>query len=379
MIRASKPYADFPLTLHRNRQWCKKIRGKLRYFGTDWQEALDLFLNQRDDLYAGRTPRTGDEPTLGLAMDQFLSAKKLAEQAGEITARTYAEYEETCDKIAASVGADRLLTDIAVNDLEKLRSDLGRGKRGQLSAVVVKNELTRARSLFLYANEHLSERAIQYRRALRSPDRRLIRKAANERGPRMFEAKEIKAMLKAAPVQLRAMIYLSINCGFGNSDCGTLPVAKVDLKTGWHHYWRPKTHNERRCPLWPETVKAVKAAMEDRPKTVTDEAKGLVFVTTFGNPWTNAEERTDNAISAAFRKLLIDLGIYRKNVTTFYSLRRTLETIGATAGEQVALDFIMGHCGQDMASVYRQKVFDKPLRKVTDHVRAWLNGRKKIV
>jgi hypothetical protein len=100
-------------------------------FGTDWQEALGLFLKQRDDLYAGHTPRNGDEPTLGLAMDQFLSAKKLAEPAGEITRQTYAEYEEAGDSIAASIGAGRLLTDIAVSDLEKLRSNLGQGKRGR--------------------------------------------------------------------------------------------------------------------------------------------------------------------------------------------------------------------------------------------------------
>lgn len=70
-----------------------------------------------------------------------------------------------------------------------------------------------------------------------------------------------------------------------------------------------------------------------------------------------------------------ELCIYRKNVTTFYSLRRTFETIGAACGEQVAVDHIMGHLDQSMASVYRQKTFDKPLLKVSNHVRAWLLGR----
>ena len=54
-----KPFDSFPLTAHPNGQWCKKIRGRLHYFGpwTDWQGALDLFQGQKDDLYAGRTPR----------------------------------------------------------------------------------------------------------------------------------------------------------------------------------------------------------------------------------------------------------------------------------------------------------------------------------
>ena len=36
-------------------------------------------------------------------------------------------------------------------------------------------------------------------------------------------------MIDAAGVQLQAMIFLGINCGFGNADCGTLPLSAVDL------------------------------------------------------------------------------------------------------------------------------------------------------
>jgi hypothetical protein len=55
----SKPSPDFPLTAHPNDQWCKRIKGKLHYFGSweEWQEALTPFQEQRDDRYAGRTPR----------------------------------------------------------------------------------------------------------------------------------------------------------------------------------------------------------------------------------------------------------------------------------------------------------------------------------
>lgn len=75
-----KPYDEFPLTAHPNGQWCKKIRGKLHYFGPweEWQEALASFQEDRDDLYAGRTPRRrGDGPTLAELMDRFLYSKKL--------------------------------------------------------------------------------------------------------------------------------------------------------------------------------------------------------------------------------------------------------------------------------------------------------------
>ena len=56
----------------------------------------------------------------------------------------------------------------------------------------------------------------------------------------------------------------------------------------------------------------------------------------------------------------------------FGALRHTFETIGGEAKDQVAVDHIMGHARDDMASVYRERISDERLRAVTDHVRAWL-------
>ncbi len=36
----------FPLTLHPTGQYCKKINGKLYYFGSDKKQALEKYLNQ---------------------------------------------------------------------------------------------------------------------------------------------------------------------------------------------------------------------------------------------------------------------------------------------------------------------------------------------
>jgi len=41
-IRSDK----FPLTLHKTGQYCKKIKGKFYYFGSDKQQALERYRNR---------------------------------------------------------------------------------------------------------------------------------------------------------------------------------------------------------------------------------------------------------------------------------------------------------------------------------------------
>ena len=58
-VKPTKPYAEIPLTAHPAGHRCKKIRGRIHYFGpwSDPEAALASYLPQKDDLHAGRTPR----------------------------------------------------------------------------------------------------------------------------------------------------------------------------------------------------------------------------------------------------------------------------------------------------------------------------------
>src|SRR5262249_15489440 len=141
----------------------------------------------------------------------------------------------------------------------------------------------------------------------RRPSAKVMRKHRKEQGPKMFEAAEVKPMLAAAGQPLRTMILLGINCGYGNSDLGTLPLTALDLKRGWLSYARPKTGIDRRCPLWPETIKALREWLKVRPEAKKAEHAGLVFLTVTGDSW--AKQTMDNPISKETRKLLDKLGI----------------------------------------------------------------------
>jgi integrase len=224
--------------------------------------------------------------------------------------------------------------------------------------------------VFKYAYDAaLIDKPMRYGPTFKRPSKKMLRMARRAKGQRMFEAPGIRRMIGAAPAHLRAMILLGVNCGFGNHDVGTLPRNALHLDTGWVDFPRPKTAVERRCPLWPETVAALRVAIAKRPEPRDPGDGDLVFVTKYGKRWSTGSKA--NPISAECRKLLKKLGLHRPGLG-FYSLRHTFATIAAGSRDQVAVDAIMGHADASIAAVYRERIDDDRLRVVTDQVRQWL-------
>src|SRR6516162_4137567 len=108
--KPTKPYPEFPLFPHASGQWAKKIRGKMHYFGqwVDPDAALTRYLEQRDDLHAGRRPRLDPEAvTIKDIANSFLNAKKSLLDAGELSPHTFADYRQVCDLVVAHLGKAR--------------------------------------------------------------------------------------------------------------------------------------------------------------------------------------------------------------------------------------------------------------------------------
>lgn len=371
--KPAKPYDGFPLFAHATGRWAKKIRGKLHYFGpwADADAALAKYLDQRDALHAGRTPRpTGDGLTLHALCNRFCEAKERQADAGDITRRSFVDYHSSCATVMASLGKNRLVEDIASDDFESLRAALAK----RCNPNTLGNEVQRIRTLFKYAYDAgLIDKPMRFGPTFKRPAKRILRAERQRKGERMFEARQIRRLLKAAPQPLKAMILLGINCGFGNHDCGTLPISAIDLKGGWINYPRPKTAIERRCPLWPETVAAIQDAIDRRPEPHDPDNAGLAFITKYGEPW--AKETTDNPVTKEMRKLLGKLDLHRPGLG-FYALRHGFETIAGGCRDQVAVNAIMGHADASMSAAYRERIEDERLVRASNHVRRWLFRRE---
>ena len=90
--RPKKPNPSCPLAAHPNGQWCKKIRGKVHFFGVwaDAQTALERHHAVTANLHAGRAPRfssvSGQGLTVKVVCNGVLSRQKEKLDGGEIRA-----------------------------------------------------------------------------------------------------------------------------------------------------------------------------------------------------------------------------------------------------------------------------------------------------
>ena len=393
--KPKKPYSDFPLSPHARGQWQKKINGKIHYFGRwgnlvngemvrilgdGWQDALAIYKAQADDLHAGKTPKAklvngkiekepeSSELRVKDLCNRFLTSKHRQLEESGISNLTFKEYKATCERIARVLGKDRLVYDLSPDDFATLRSDIAKS----WGPVRLGNEVQRVRTVFKYGyDNHLIDRPVRFGSEFKKPSRRILRKHKANSGKRMvFDENEIQVMLIHASTNLRAMILLGINCGFGNHDCGSLPISAIDLDNGWIHYPRPKTGIDRRCPLWEETVLALQAVIEKRPSILLNESNP-VFLTKYANPWSS------DAVSGEFAKLLKNHSLHRAGVG-FYALRHTFRTIADSTRDFPAIRLVMGHADDSIDDVYREHIDNERLVAVTNHVRDWLFPPEKI-
>lgn len=358
--RPQKPYSDFPLFPHATRRWAKKIRGRFVFFGPwdDPQGALERYLAQKDALLAGYAPPGSARNANGVdggsvvpnappanvvairgltvrdLVNHFLTAKQRRLDSGEMGRRSFSDYHYAAKRVILAFGRDRPVASLTTSDFGQLRARLAK----TLGPVAIGNEIGRIRSIFKYGYDaELLEHPVRFGPEFRKPPRRALRLARKRQGPRMFEAAEIRTLLGAAGLQMRAMILLGVNCGLGNSDLALLSRAALDLDGRILVYPRPKTGIDRRALLWPETVQALRSVLHHRPPVRKTEDDTLVFVTKQGRPWLRVTEPrvpskegrravVTDAISLEFGKLMRRTGTHQPG-RGFYGLRHSFRTV----------------------------------------------------
>lgn len=349
MNKPKKPSPDFPLFPHANGQWAKKIKGKLYYFGKweDADSALNLYLDQKDYLLAGRVPPRQEGMTVRELMDRFVQHKEAQLKTGELSERTWKDYFKN-SKLICGFAGDLLVGAMTPEDFEKLKVKLAEG----VGTTTLKNRVRMGRVAFNYYKE-LTREEVHWGKSFRGPSQREQRKARVEAGSKLLDREIVlRALDEAKNVQLKAMILLGINFGMGNKECAELEWGHINLETGWYDHVRHKTYIRRRAKLWPETVKLLKQV----------KAKGkhdrLVFITKYGNPW----------LSTSIGSEAIKLGF------SFYNLRHTFRTVADATLETMAVRLAMGHASAagDMDAVYVADVADERLELVAKYVHGWL-------
>lgn len=369
-----KPHPDFPLFPHQSNRWAKKVRGHLAYFGKivpddlDGQKALALWLEQKDDLLAGRKPRPKcDGLTVDDLVNGWLHAKKAKLDTRELSPRTWEDYKSLGVIVIETLGRTRLAADLQPEDFARLRAAYAK----RWGPARLGNAVTYTRSIFGWGyDEGMLPVPQRFGASFSKPAAKTIRQARNAKGPRMLEPGQLRAIIDVANVQTKALVLLGINGAIGNTDLASMPIDAVDLETGWLNLPRQKTGVPRRIPLWPETLAAIREALAVRP-TPNRGNERLVFVKPQGGNY--VVTRHGSAVSKLFQTAAAAAGVTGH---TFYDCRRTFATVADGAKDPAAVSAIMGHAPKsgDMQAVYRQRIDDSRLQAVVAVVRTWLFG-----
>jgi integrase len=351
-------------------RWAKKIRGRMHYFGpwADPDAALAKYLEQKDSLHAGRTPRADPaELTVKMLANEFLRHKKALVESGDISPRTRDEHKEATDLLVATFGKGRLVADLSPLDFATLRAKMAK----RWGPTRLGNVIQRVRSVFKFASDsQLTDKVVRFGPAFKRPSAKVLLVHRAQQGRKLFAAADIRRMIDAADTQLRAAVLLGVNCGFGVADCGRLPLEALDLDGAWVDFPRPKSGKPRRAWLWPETVAALREAIARRPQPKNPDDAGLCLLTAQGYAWHKAEN--SGPMVFKMRSLLKRLGINARKGLGIYTLRHVFRTVADETKDQVCVDYVMGHTDPSMAGRYREHIGDDRIRAVCEHVRRWL-------
>ncbi len=356
----------FPLTLHTTGQYCKKIKGKMHYFGKDKKQALERYLEQAAFLHNGKAKMfktTNGNMTLRSLCSIYLQHQQAKANSAEIAFRHYADQISCLKKFMSFIGQHRKINEISTLDLQNYKRKL---KRACNSAHRMNLHISIMKTMFHWAKKNDILDYIPNIDTVSSV--KIIHKQRH-----VFTSEEIRRLFDLADIHMKAMIWLGLNCGFGCTDCAELKWSDLDLANSRVKLARGKTGVSRDLPLWPETIQSLgKIPKSGRLVFHTLNDKPLIRTTYHTNKDGSSKYSNINLITSRFCKLVKKADIRAPKGTGFYTLRRTAATIAARSGDPFAVQRLLGHANLKMATIYVQDV-----SKQTDRVIE--NSRKYVI
>lgn len=391
----------FPSSIYvHKRGWAARIGGKLKVFAgmnIPQEEVLTRYyqmmaegatqqntpeMTQQTPVIEQKTaPLPVSVPSLLVEelKDKYIAHKEQCFLEGSFADRSLMSVREVVRKFAIAF-PQRTTASLKVEDFYQYRSALAK----KYSILALNRHVMNIRAMFQWGldNYYVTELP-KWGTAFKKPsvgEMDAYRRRTREKdGKKLFTPDQLSKLLKIATPQMKAMIYLGINCACGNTDIGKMPKAVVDFESKVMDYSRWKKGAERRMPLWPETIQAIQNWLKVRPIPADKADKNLLFLTPTGLPLLRVDpSKGENGkridyVTLWFANLLDTAKIARRGLG-FYALRHTFHTTAIRTKDIYAVLRIMGHRLPGMGGAYTEQINDDQLRGVSDYVRYQMLG-----
>ena len=294
----SRPTSN-PLSYHKHTgQYYVTRTGKRIYLGADRDEALEKYHRMNLGLAeperpAKQVPVTGKE-----LANRFLAAQQANWRNPVVTLASYKHWIGRFLKDHPKLR----IQDFTVEMFAAWKISL---RERDYSPESINHYLSAVRSMFVFAEE---TGVLEKSPTLRRVKNESAQEVGSKEKP-LYSAEQISSLLQQADVQLKAMLLLGLNCGFGPKDIQDLT---------WDHIMedritlpRSKTGVTQTFLLWPETQEALEILRKERTVLIERLEKrgrdrsdgGHIFVTRFWRLWNK------DSIAEQFRKLCDKSGV----------------------------------------------------------------------
>ena len=310
----SRPTSN-PISYHKHtKQYYVTRGGKRIYLGSDKEQALEKYHRLGLGLQLTAVEDVAPNPLISVKelANRFIAAQRANWRNPEATLACYKGW------LGRFLRDHRRLmaSDFTVEAFADWKLSLK--KRGY-SAEFINHYLSAVRAMYVFAEEtDLIQKAPK------------LRRVKNETKPRpgakdkpLYTPDDLQRMLAKADLQMRAMILLALNCGFGPKDVRDLTWSHIDNDRVTLP--RSKTGVCQTYLLWAEIRTLLEEIRQERLELEARMAKrkalrgdnGHVFVTRFWKPWSK------DAVAGQFRKLCKKVGL---PCYGFYRLRHCAST-----------------------------------------------------